>query len=356
MFKSIREALAWFIGGLVDAWAAAEDGLRRRKRLRLVRDGERFVIEHADGRRDSDALQFEHRDGALHLAPAKAAAVLKDHDVDLVLPADELLVRTLDPLPAESRPYLDGIVRHQLDRLAPWRSDDVLHAYQVATTGQGDNRLIVTIAATARSIHARLLDAVRAVGPRELHLLYRDDQFAGGELAIPVSGGSVALARQVRLQRNVVLALAVLLLVCIGSSALLAAAWQRAEDALAAVDEAVAQQRRNLAALGGQRPAAGRELDAILARRRDTPYAVLAIEGLSAALPDDTFLTELRIGEGRVRMIGVSHNVAGLVPLIESSPGFAEATFFAPTSRLPDGRGDRFHIETKLVKAKGDKK
>ena len=36
------------------------------------------------------------------------------------------------------------------------------------------------------------------------------------------------------------------------------------------------------------------------------------------------------------------------LPLIEASPSFAEATFFAPTSRLPGGQGDRFHLETRL--------
>jgi general secretion pathway protein L len=356
LIKSLQQAFAWFIGGLVDTWTAVADGLRRRRRLRLVREGERYHIEHADGHRDAVPLDVEHRDGELQLGPPNAAAALKDHDVDLVLPVEELLVRMLDPLPAESRPYLDGIVRHQLERLAPWRSDDVLHAYQATPIGHGDDRLQVTIAATARSIHAGLLSALRALGPRELQLLYRDPQFAGGEIALPVNAGPLVLTRQGRLQRNVVMVLSVLLFLSLAGSAVLAYSWRQADATLTAAEDAVADQRRSLAALGGRKPASGRELDTILARRRDTPFSVLALEALSNALPDDTWITELRIAEGKLRVIGVSQSVSGLVPLIESSPGFAEATFFAPTSRLPDGRGDRFHIETKLVKPKEVKK
>jgi general secretion pathway protein L len=82
---------------------------------------------------------------------------------------------------------------------------------------------------------------------------------------------------------------------------------------------------------------------------------VLALDALSAALPDDTWLSELRLAEGRLRMTGISHNVAGLVPMIEGSPGFTDATFFAPTTRLPGSQGDRFHLEARLVPAEGPK-
>ena len=48
-------------------------------------------------------------------------------------------------------------------------------------------------------------------------------------------------------------------------------------------------------------------------------------------------------------MSGVSRSVSRLVPLLEASPSFAEATFFAPTTRLPNNQGDRFHLDAKLV-------
>ena len=113
--------------------------------------------------------------------------------------------------------------------------------------------------------------------------------------------------------------------------------------------------RQKLLTAGARGPVGDKDMEAILTRRRNTPFAVLAVEALSGALPNDTWLTELRIGENRVRISGVSRSVAGLVPLFEASPAFSEATFFAPTTRLPNAQGDRFHLETRLMPAARNK-
>ena len=72
-----------------------------------------------------------------------------------------------------------------------------------------------------------------------------------------------------------------------------------------------------LAASGPTVAAGDRDVEAIL-KRRPTHRSVLAVEALSGTLPDDTYLTELRIAEGRIRLTGVSRSVARLVPLLEA--------------------------------------
>jgi general secretion pathway protein L len=113
----------------------------------------------------------------------------------------------------------------------------------------------------------------------------------------------------------------------------------------------VTERRKALVTAGQQRPTVGRDAEGLLTQRKNAPFSVLALEALAQALPDDTWLSEVRIAEGRIRLIGVSHSVAELVPLIQASQAFAEATFFAPTTRLPEGEGDRFHLEARLLAA-----
>jgi general secretion pathway protein L len=125
--------------------------------------------------------------------------------------------------------------------------------------------------------------------------------------------------------------------------------WQEATAAIASADDETAALRKKLAARGAQEPAAERDHAAILARKLQTPVSVTAVDAIAEVLPDDTWLTELRVGDGHVRITGVSHNVAELVPLIEANPAFAEATFFAPTTRLPGNQGDRFYLDARLV-------
>ena len=96
-----------------------------------------------------------------------------------------------------------------------------------------------------------------------------------------------------------------------------------------------------------------RDHAALLSHKLENPVAVTAMDAMATVLPDDTWLTEFHIADGHVRITGVSHNVAGLVPLIEANHAFAEATFFAPTTRLPGSEGDRFYLDARLVPAGG---
>ena len=353
MFDSVKQPIVWFVDGLVEALSAFGERSRRHAPLRVVAADDGFAVEPADGSSPAAKLALEEADGGARLVPADAAAALKDREIDLVLPADELLVRTLDPLPAESRSYLDGIIRHQLERLVPWRPDDVIYNYQVAPAGPRDDRLVVTISATARSLHAGLIAALTALTPRKLQLLYRDVPAAGGDVAIRIDDTSAEAVRLGRMRKGVIAALAVLLLSSGVALGYLAYSWQQTTAAIESADDAIFDLRKKLAARGSQEPAAVRDHAAILARKLETPVAVTTIDALATVLPDDTYLTELRIADGHVRITGVSRNVAGLVPLIEGNPAFAEATFFAPTTRLPDNQGDRFYLDARVVPEAG---
>ena len=349
MFDSVKQPIVWFVDGLVEAVAALGERSRRHAPLRVVAADDGFAVEPADGSAPAVKLTLEEADGGARLVPADAAATLNGREVDLVLPADELLVRTLDPLPAESRSYLDGVVRHQLERLVPWRSDDVIYSYRAAPAGARDDRLVVTISATARSLHAALIGALNALAPRRLQLVYRDVAQIGGDVAIRIDDASAEVARLGRLRTGVIAALAAFAIASGAAFGYLVYTWQQATTAIASADDAILDLRKQLAARGSQEPAAERDHAAILAHKLQTPVAVTAIDALATVLPDDTWLTEMRIADGHVRITGVSRNVAGLVPLIEANPAFAEATFFAPTTRLPDNRGDRFYLDARLV-------
>ncbi len=87
-------------------------------------------------------------------------------------------------------------------------------------------------------------------------------------------------------------------------------------------------------------------VQSLQARKRATPSAVLVIEDLSKALPDDAHLTELRIENEKVQMVGLARDSAALIRLIEQSGQFSQATYFAPTVRTANGT-ETFHIEAR---------
>jgi general secretion pathway protein L len=104
---------------------------------------------------------------------------------------------------------------------------------------------------------------------------------------------------------------------------------------------------RRAALLNLRDSAAEQAVQALQARKRAAPSAVMTLEALAKILPDDTHLTELRIEDRKVQIVGLSGEAPALIRLIEQSRRFTRATFFAPTVRAADG-GEIFHIEARI--------
>jgi general secretion pathway protein L len=109
-------------------------------------------------------------------------------------------------------------------------------------------------------------------------------------------------------------------------------------------------QRRAALRLG---PNGGSALSLLAKRKQTSPSSVIVLEALSKALPDGTYVTELRIDGDKVQVVGMTQDAPSLIRLIEKSPQFARATFFAPTTRAHNEPGERFHIEARITPSFG---
>jgi general secretion pathway protein L len=342
VLRSVREIFARWLDAVAVAVVAALERVISPRVVRLIESEDPaggFALQ-TTGKSTDESGRLTFAGGRFSGA---AASFVNGSRVELVLGSARFLLRPLD-LPARAAEFIDGIVRAQIDRLTPWSASAAVFGCTPPVSA-GSGKVVTTIAAAPRAMTEPYVAALSALNAASVAV------FAAG------IGGSTApikvFERQARglLQRSRV------------SHALrLGLAGAAAIAVLALVGETVAGQyfdsRR--AELNGEltarrlalrldRDGSDRSPISALARRKNqTQASVIVLEELSRILPDNTYVTELRIDGNTVQIVGITDDAPSLIRLMEQSSHFSRATFFAPTTHGPSERGDRFHVEAKL--------
>jgi general secretion pathway protein L len=275
-------------------------------------------------------------------------------EVTLAL-APKLVLRRRVTLPAAVDESLRATIGYDLDRLTPFKPEEVAFDAVVAERDSARRTIGVDLVAVRRRTLDQALAQARAFGadvvavvdgsPRDaaeskINLLDPEDRSGGG--------------RFLRWQVLVPLAVLVALFV----AALAVPLWQKREYAIAMMntaDEAAirAQQsdrlRTELDRMVGQ-------YNFALERKYTTPGVAQVLNELSALLPDDTWLTHFevksmirgKVTQREVYMRGDSANAGKLISLLENATLVGNATPRSPTTKLNPGPGESFDIGAQL--------
>ncbi|SFK77985.1 PilN domain-containing protein [Methylocapsa palsarum] len=260
--------------------------------------------------------------------------------VDLCLRSDRFMFRPL-ALPSRASDFIEGIVRAQIDRLTPWSGRDAAFGWRPSAEA-GNDRMVVTIAATAKSVITPFVDALLGLGAKSV-IVFAPSPDDGSMIKVFEHSAMKALETH-RVRRVLVGALAgagALCGVAVAVSGVVGGDLQNRRDSLTS----------SIAAARAQMPGRDRTSAAAVElerRKHETPSSVIVYENVSQILPDDTYLTEMRIVGDKVQLIGVTTDAPSLVRLIEKSPRFTKATFFAPTTRSPNESLEHFFIEAHI--------
>lgn len=316
------------------------------RRVQLVEEDENsFSVQVlGDGRPSGSA---EHRiriaDGSIvGEVPRDLTTLLRGSRAELILQPSRFLFRPLE-LPQRAAEYLDGIIRSQIDRLTPWTANEAVFSW-TPPIAAGSERIMLTIAATARAKVAPYLHAVADLGPASVAVATKAPDAPPEAQPIRVFEQRARSAIDVGRIRTALAAVFLL--------AGLAAVLAIGVDAVGSVSLDSRQQdlQRKIGAIraamrGSHGPSGGTALQRLEQRKHSKPSSVMVLEALSRVLPDHTYVTEFRIDGDKMQVVGVTRDAPSLIELIERSPHFAHATFFAPTTRSTGEPGERFHIE-----------
>ncbi len=94
--------------------------------------------------------------------------------------------------------------------------------------------------------------------------------------------------------------------------------------------------------------AAGETISNFNALRREVISRAAILEEISRVLPDQAFITDLKVSGAIVDINGLATSASAIVPLIESSPMFVDATSTAPLTFDPRENKERFGIRMRL--------
>ncbi|MGA2125468.1 MAG: PilN domain-containing protein [Xanthobacteraceae bacterium] len=262
---------------------------------------------------------------------------------ELVLRPDRFVFRPLE-LPRRAGEFLDGIVRAQIDRLTPWSAVDAVFGWSAPAEISND-RIVVTVAATARALIEPLVRALTGAGANAIKV---STVIPGpAPVAVTVFERQLGGAFEARRVRRALVG--ILVFTAVVASAAGVAAVVIGGDMEARQSDIARRIAARRTALRANLDAGSDSVVAALARRKnETAASVIVLEALSQILPDHTYVTELRILGDKLQVVGVTRDAPSLIRLIEQSPHFTRATFFAPTTRSPADPGEHFHIEARI--------
>lgn len=337
----------------IDCVAETLFALRRRfatsRTIRLVEGAENvFTVLTADeAPQQGKAAPVRIVDGELvGVLPEAFQAQAHPNRIEVALQPSRFIFRPLE-LPRRAGEFLGGIVRAQLDRLTPWSAEDAAFGWSRASEIAND-RIVVTVAAAARSSVVPFAKALSGLGADTIVVTTLAQSEQNDTVAIKVfeQKGRAALEIQ-RLRRVLVGVLLVAILAAAAAFAtddIIGASLQARQDDVAhriAVDQESLRAR-----IGGGHDSAVADLER---RKQQTASSVIVLEALSRIFPDDTYVTELRIVDNKMQVVGITRDAPSLIRLIAQSPYFAQASFFAPTTRSPSQPGENFHIEAQIL-------
>jgi general secretion pathway protein L len=296
-----------------------------------------FTLQSATGPASAARLTFSH--GRF----SGDASAINGSRVELVLGCGKFLLRPLE-LPARATEFIDGIVRAQIDRLTPWSAGEAVFGCTLPVNA-GSGKIMTTIAAAPRATAEPYVAALTSLKASSVAIFAAAPDTGAAPIKVFERQAHTLLERS-RLSGGLRLVLAGAALLAMLSLLGETVAGQYFDNRRAELNGELTARRL---ALRLDRDGSDRSPIAALAHRKnETQASVIVLEELSRILPDNTYVTELRIDGNTVQIVGITDDAPSLIRLMEQSAHFSRATFFAPTTHAPSERGDRFHVEARL--------
>ena len=236
VLRQIAEGFSRWMDAVAATLVALLERFVSRRGVQLVEEKPGTFALQERGHALASAERVEIADGrVVGELPASLATELRGSRVELVLQPARFLFRPLE-MPGRAAEFLDGVVRSQIDRLTPWSAGDAVFGW-TKPTAAGPDRIVVTLAATARAMVMPLVQALAGAGAASVALstLPQDSGPAGVPIKVfdESARGALDVRRIRRVLVTVLLVASLAAGAALGTAALFAATFGHRQDELA---------------------------------------------------------------------------------------------------------------------------
>jgi general secretion pathway protein L len=266
----------------------------------------------------------------------------------LELPTNQVVTRHIT-VPSKATEFLQGIVRNQIDRISPWPQDQAAYGFEACLKQDDAASLDVRVSITSRTNIDAVQAEISSLGLRLDQIVSVSNEASQQPITLWTRAAAELPKERIRMRHFLAAGIAgcVLLSAVISGWAFMSAASIRDQN-----DDLENHAKKFERQLHGARSDVTGSLSDPLERawsaKQSASTMVILLEGISQALPDTAYLTNLEFERTRVRLIGVAPDPPSLIAPLEQSGYLSDVHFFAPMTRGADPAQFRFNIEAQV--------
>jgi len=268
--------------------------------------------------------------------------------VEVILPVNDVLSREIF-LPLAAEHNLSTVLQYEIDRFTPFKKDDACIGYRIMERYIEREKIRVELYAVQKGKLSSLLEKLKLLGlnPSAIFPNTVNSENTPGtmNLLMPSQRAVLEPLWNPRVKQLAAISLALLIAVFVFPS------WQLERTAISLHSD-LAQIRIEANRVSEKQSDITVRLlaqKAIISRKNQSPDKLQLLYDLTSLLPDNTWVSRLKIDEKGVTLQGESGKASDLIELLEQFKRFENVRFNSPVTRNPTTNKEQYEIQMELT-------
>jgi general secretion pathway protein L len=258
---------------------------------------------------------------------------------------DQCMTRVVK-LPLATEENLQQVIAFELDRLTPFKPDQVYFGARVIERLKAAGQIRVDLAVVPKERLDLMLESMIASGWQPDYVDVSEDPFKRSHQLLPER----FIVKKSRWNRWLNFGLAGVAAGLV-LALLIVPVWKKSQwvDQLEAEVRKAGKAAKEVEALRQKAEQMAHEMGYLAQKKRKDPIVLDVLNELSKVMPDDTWLNGLQYKDGHLVVQGQSPSASSLIARMETSKEFKNTSFVSPVTKDVSNGLERFQIASDAV-------